>query len=184
MRSHTGGMMTLGKGAIYGTSTRQKLNAKSSTESELIAVNDIMPQALWTRYFLESQGHEVKDSVIYQDNQSAILLEKNVSGSSGKRTRHINVRYFFVAYCIKKGDVSIKYCPTGENLADIFTKPLQGSLFKSFRNSILNISDPALNHQDGKEHRSVLGISHVGFHCWENQKFKFKFEFQTESRQD
>ena len=53
-------------------------------------------------------------------------------------------------------------------LADMFTNPLQGSLFKSFCNSILNISDPALSHQDGNEHRSVLGITHVGFHVGRN----------------
>jgi len=46
MTSHKGGIMTLGKGAIYGTFTRQKLNAISSTKSELIAVNDVMPQVL------------------------------------------------------------------------------------------------------------------------------------------
>ncbi len=77
MKSHTGGIMTIGQGAIYGTSTRQKLNTKSSTEGELVGANDMMPQILWTRYFLEGQGYGVQDSVIYQDNQSAILLEKN-----------------------------------------------------------------------------------------------------------
>jgi hypothetical protein len=77
MRSHTGGAMTLGKGVVFGTSTRQKLNTKSSTEAELVGVNDVMPQALWTRYFIEAQGYEVTDNVIFQDNQSAILLEKN-----------------------------------------------------------------------------------------------------------
>lgn len=52
MRSHTGGVMMLGKGgAIYGTSTRQKINTKGSTEAELVGVNDILPQALWTRIF-------------------------------------------------------------------------------------------------------------------------------------
>ena len=56
MKSHTGGVMTLGKGAIYGSSTRQRINTKSSTESELVAVNDVMPQILWTRYFLEIQS--------------------------------------------------------------------------------------------------------------------------------
>jgi len=49
MRSHTGGAMSMGKGIIYGTSTRQKLNTKSSTEGELVGVNDVMPQVLWTR---------------------------------------------------------------------------------------------------------------------------------------
>ena len=129
MKSHTGGAMTLGKGTIYGTSTRQKLNTKSSTESELVGVNDVMPQVLWTRYFLEAQGYGVKDSVIYQDNQRAILLEKNERASSGKRTRHINIRYFFVADRVAANEVSIEYCPTGDMVADFFTKPLQGSQF-------------------------------------------------------
>ena len=48
MKSHTGAMMSLGKGAAYATSTRQKLNTKSSTEAELVAMDDIMPQVIWT----------------------------------------------------------------------------------------------------------------------------------------
>jgi hypothetical protein len=91
MRSHTGGCMTLGKGVVYGTSTNQKLNKRSSTEAELVGVNDVMSQVLWTRYFLEAQGYGVNDNVVYQDNQSSILLEKHGRASSGKRTRHINI---------------------------------------------------------------------------------------------
>ena len=97
-------------------------------------------------------------------------MEKNGCGSSGRWTRHINIRYSFVTDCIKKGDVTFKYCPTGDMLADIFTKPLLGSLFKSFCNSILNISDSALSHENGKEHRSLLGISHVGFYVGRNRE--------------
>jgi hypothetical protein len=52
MKSHTGVMLTLGKGATYAASTKQKLNTKSSTESEVIDVDDGMPQVLWTHYFL------------------------------------------------------------------------------------------------------------------------------------
>jgi hypothetical protein len=51
MRSHTGGMMSMGKGSIISMSTKQKLNTKSSTEDELVAVDDAMPRLLWTRYF-------------------------------------------------------------------------------------------------------------------------------------
>lgn len=69
--------MMVGKGSVYSTSTRQKLTTKSSTEAELVAVADVMPQILWTRYFLEAQGYQVAASTVYQDNQSAILLEKN-----------------------------------------------------------------------------------------------------------
>ena len=96
MRSHTGGAMSLGKGVIYGTSTRQKLNTRSSTEAELVAVDDCMSQVLWTRYFLAAQGYDINDCIVYQDNKSAILLEQNGRASSSKRTRHINIRYYFV----------------------------------------------------------------------------------------
>jgi hypothetical protein len=133
--------MSLGKGSVYSASTRQKLNTKSSTEAELVGVDDVMPQVLWTRYFLEAQGYEVRDNKIYQDNQSTMLLAKNGRASSGKRTRHINIRYFFVADRVKSGEVSIDYCPTGEMLGDFFTKPLQGVAFKKFRAKILNLQE-------------------------------------------
>ena len=126
MKSHTGGALIMGKGAVYGTSTRQKLNTRSSTEAELVGVNDVMPQILWTRYFLEAQGYDVSDSIIYQDNQSAMLLEKNGRASSGKRTRHINIRYFFVHDRIDAGEVSVQYCPTGEMIADFLRSLFKG----------------------------------------------------------
>ena len=68
--------------------------------------------------------------MVYQDNQSAMLLENNGRGSSSKRTRHINIRYFFVTDRIKEGEMRVEYCPTGDMVADYFTKPLQGSLFR------------------------------------------------------
>jgi hypothetical protein len=100
-----------------------------------------MPQVLWTRYFLEAQGYGVEDAKIYQYNQSTILLAKNGRASSGKMTRHINIRYFFVADRVKSGEVSIDYCPTGAMLCDFFTKPLQGIVFQKFRAEILNIQE-------------------------------------------
>jgi hypothetical protein len=78
--------MTLRKGTTYGTSTCQKLNMKSSTEAELVGVNDVIPQVLWTQYFLETQGYSVTNSIIYQENQSTMLLKKNGRGSSSKHT--------------------------------------------------------------------------------------------------
>jgi hypothetical protein len=156
MKSHTGGMLSLGKGAVYGASTKQKLNTKSSTKAELVSVNDLIPQILWTRYFLEAQGYAVTDLIINQDNQSAMLLKKNGRGSSSKRTRHINIHYFFVADRVAAGEVKIECCPTAEMLANFFTKPLQGSIFRKLRDFILNLQGD-LNftpHQD--HHRSVL----------------------------
>ena len=158
MKSHTGGVMTLGKGAIYGTSTRQKINTKSSTEAELVGVNDVMPQVLWTRYFLEAQGYTVEESIIYQDNKSTILLAENGKASSSRRTRHINIRYFFVKDRIASGEVTVKYCPTDKMMADYFTKPLQGALFVKMRNEIMNVNpdDPDYGLED---YRSVLNMT-------------------------
>jgi hypothetical protein len=92
MRSHTGGAMSMGSGVIYGSSTRQKLTTKSSTKAELVGASNIMPQVLWTRYLLEAQWYKVTDSIVYQDNQSANILEKHRRASRSKRTRHINIR--------------------------------------------------------------------------------------------
>jgi hypothetical protein len=73
-KGHTGGVMSLDKGGIYGTSTRQKLVTKSLTEAELVGVSDVLPQVLRTRNFLTVQGYHIKDSVVYQDNKSVKLL--------------------------------------------------------------------------------------------------------------
>jgi hypothetical protein len=68
-----------------------------------------------------------------------MLLERNGRGSSSKRARHINVRYFFVSDRIKSGEMNVEYCPTGEMVADFFTKALQGAKFTKFRNLIMNV---------------------------------------------
>ena len=95
MRSHTGGVVSLGKGAICASSKRQWNNTKSSTEVELVGINDALPQIFWTCYFLEAKGYPlVKPTKIYQYNMSTILLGKNGVASSGQRTRHINIRFF------------------------------------------------------------------------------------------
>ena len=69
------GVMTLWKGAVLGQSTRQNLNMQSSTEGELVGVKNLMPHILWTGQFLMSQGLKVTDTVVYQENKSAILLK-------------------------------------------------------------------------------------------------------------
>jgi hypothetical protein len=94
MKSHTGGVMSMGTGAAYSASKKQKLNTKSTTESELVGIDDILPQALWTKYFMESQGYGIT-TIMNQDNQSTINLANNGKASSGWSTRHINIRYFF-----------------------------------------------------------------------------------------
>ena len=94
MRSHTGGIISLGHGVISSKSSKQKINTKSSTEAELVGACDFIPNTLWVKWFLEKQGYNIQTNIFYQDNQSAILLEKNGKQSSGEKSRHINIRYF------------------------------------------------------------------------------------------
>ena len=103
MRGHSGGGLSLGRGFPIMGSTKQKLKTRSSTESEVVGVDDFMPPICWTRYFMEAQGYYVDYNILYQDNKSSILLETNGKASSGKRTKHINIRYFFITDRVKKG---------------------------------------------------------------------------------
>ena len=92
-------------------------------------MDDMMPNILWTRYFLAAQGYKVKDNIVFQDNRSAILLTWNRKSSSTNHTKHINIGYFFITDRLNKKDITMEWCPTGSMLADYMTKPLQGSMF-------------------------------------------------------
>ena len=150
MRGHTGGGLSMGRGFLMSRSAKQKLNTRSSTETELVAVDDLMPDLLWTRLFMEAQGHVVKKNTLYQDNKASILLETNGRASSGKRTKHINSRYFFVTDRVEKGDLQIKWCPTEDMIADFWTKPLQGSQFRRLRDLIMGVT-PVPKPRDEKK---------------------------------
>jgi hypothetical protein len=139
-KGQTGVVITLGGGAnIYSESSKQKLVSKSSTETELIGLSDASSQVIWTRDFLEHQGYKMEASVIYQDNQSTMALVKN-GRSNAKRTRHINIRFFFIKDRVDSGEISIRYMPTGDMIADVLMKPLQGELFRRLRDQLLNCS--------------------------------------------
>jgi hypothetical protein len=90
---------------------------------------------------LDVQGFEVHNNIVFQDNQSDILLEKNGIDSSGCHARHINIRYFFILDCIVNGELRFKYCPTGDMVGDVFTNPLLGSPFHKLQTIILNSPD-------------------------------------------
>lgn len=137
MRSHMGGGLSFGTGALLCKSSKQKLNTKSSTEAEVVGASDYLPNTMWTKMFMEAQGHKISECFFEQDNESAIKLETNGHSSCGSKSRHINIRYFFIKDRTASEGITIRHCPTLEMLADFFTKPLQGALFRKFRNVIL-----------------------------------------------
>jgi hypothetical protein len=136
-KSHTRAMMSFGGGAVQSISRKQKLNTRSSTEAELVGVDDASVMILWTKLFMEAQGFDVSKNILFQDNKSTILLENNGKRSSSKRTRAFNIRYFFITDQVEKGNVVIEYCPTLEMVGDFMTKPLQGHLFLKLKKLIM-----------------------------------------------
>jgi hypothetical protein len=63
-KSHTGAVMMLGKGAMQSIARKQKMNVRSSTEGELVAVDDAATMILWTKLFLEAQGYDVEKNIV------------------------------------------------------------------------------------------------------------------------
>ena len=139
-KSHTGAMQSLGKGAVSSISSKQKVNSRSSTEAELIGIDDVISKVLWSKRFIEAQGFPLKATIIYRDNTSSMKLEENGQASASKRTRHFNIKYFYVTDLVQRKEFNLKYCPTDDMLADYFTKPLVGTKFVKMRKIIMNLA--------------------------------------------
>ena len=73
---------------------------------------------------------------------SAMKLEKNGCASAGQKSRHIDIRYFFIKDYIDRQEITLIHCPTKIMVADYFTKPLQGKLFEKFRDVIVGVTHP------------------------------------------
>jgi hypothetical protein len=98
-------------------------------------------------------------------------MEENGKMFTGKMTKHINVRYFFCTDRIKKGELSVEYCPTLDMIADYFTKSLQGSLFRKLRDLVMGII-PA----DFEKYK----IRHKEVSIWHRQKIDGKNKREKE----
>ena len=105
---------------------KKNMNTKISTKAELFGVDDVLNQVIWNIYFLKEQGYMIHNNVIYQDNQRAIRLENNGRQLISNRTRHINIRYYFITDRIIKQETSVECCTTFDTIGDYFTKALQG----------------------------------------------------------
>ena len=137
-KGHTGMMMTLGKGATMSFSRSQKLNIRGLTEAELIGLDDAIPDILWGCYFLEAQGYDVTQNIVYQDNKSTILLATNGRSSSSRNTKHIRNRYFLIKDLCGRSEIEIQHQGTDIMWSDVLTKPKQGSPFRRMRAKLMN----------------------------------------------
>ena len=82
-----------------------------------------------------------KKQFFINKKKSAILLKKSGKKSRNKRTKHIEIRYYLITDRVKDDEPNIEYFPTGDMVADYFTKPLQGKKFYPFCKEIINLKD-------------------------------------------
>ena len=134
-KSVTGYLFKVGNNPVVWRSVKQKLVTLSSCEAEYVALSQAVQEALWLRRLLEQLGFTQKiPTVIWEDNQSTIHLAKDAKHHG--RSKHIDVRYHFVRQYQEDNLVKVRYIPTGENIADMFTKPLSKSVFEKHKHSI------------------------------------------------
>jgi hypothetical protein len=138
MKSHSGMVYIVGGGTFLAKSTKQSVVSKSSTEAEVITASDGCNDLLSLMEFINFQTGKQGKAVLFQDNTSAIQLEKNGKSSSNK-TKPMKIRYFWIKDKVTSGELEIQHIPTDSMWADMLTKPSQGELFKKFRACVLNL---------------------------------------------
>ena len=119
----------MGAGAISWSSKKQHVVALSSNEAEYIMQTHAAKEVLLLRSFLQELHSTPDDLLILNcDNQGAIALAKD--NKFRMHTKHIDVRYHFIREAVEDGKVMVQYILTGDNISDIFTKPLAKAKFR------------------------------------------------------
>ena len=136
-RSHTGMTLSLGKGVVMASSRKNPGVQMSACEAELIGLSERASICVWARKFMIAQGYRMLPATIRQDNRSTIALVTN-GRSQSERTRHIDIRAFWLKELIDSGEVELVWTPTEEMLADVLSKPLNGSRFVTLRDRLLS----------------------------------------------
>ncbi|XP_068475123.1 secreted RxLR effector protein 161-like [Phaseolus vulgaris] len=135
MKSTSEYCFSLRSGMFSWSSKKQETVAQSTAEAEFVAVSATVNQALWLRKILTDLNLEHKQSTkIFVDNQAAIAISNNPIFHG--KTKHFNIKLFFVREVQKNGDVSLCYLKAENQLADLFTKPLPASKFEYLRQKI------------------------------------------------
>jgi hypothetical protein len=135
-KSITGWVAKLNGDVVSWASKKQRTVAQSTCEAELYAEAAAMNEVLWLRGLMTELGLGVQNpSMVLGDNQSTIALSEN--GVKSERTKHVDVKYHFITDEISKGAVGVKWVPSAEQQADIFTKALAAPVFELLREQLM-----------------------------------------------
>jgi hypothetical protein len=136
-KSITGWVAKLNGDPISWSSKKQRVVALSTCEAELYAEGAAVQEVLWLRDLLSELGLHVQfGSLVYGDNQSTLAVSQN--GVKSNRTKHVDVKYHFITQTVEEGTVKLKWIPTAEQQADIFTKALAPPVFERLRQQLMS----------------------------------------------
>ena len=135
-RSSTGDLHTIGGSLISWRAQKTKFVCQSSAEAEYVALNEMCKE----QSFLNMMMKEIFDvsclpSILYEDNEAAVYLAKNMHVSS--RTKHIDIRTHYVREHLKEQG-EIKAIRSDKNFADVLTKNVAVNIFERLGSSLLN----------------------------------------------
>lgn len=135
-RKSTSGYLFKCFGNIVSWCTKkQTVTALSTAEAEYIALTAATQEGLWLRNMLNELLHlQVSYVQLYEDNQSAIAISKNVENV--KRSKHIDVRFYFLKEKVDDGEIKIEYIPSKLQPADVLTKAVNQDLMLRHRSSL------------------------------------------------
>ncbi|KAG6469461.1 hypothetical protein ZIOFF_074178 [Zingiber officinale] len=116
-------------------SKKQEIVAQSTAEAEFVAATSVVNQAIWLRKLLNDMSYIMeKETKVSVDNQAALAISKNPVFHG--KTKHFNVKYYYLREVQQIGEVELIYCTTEDQLADIFTKSFHQSRFVWLREKI------------------------------------------------
>ena len=134
-KSTTGWIFFLGGSPISWKSKRQTITTTSTCEAEYVALDSAAKEAIYLKNFindLKVDGLSVLKTVrIYIDNDSANAVANNAGNSN--RLKHLEVSYHFVREKIREHEIELIRVPSVENIADMLTKPLNGTVLEYLR---------------------------------------------------
>ena len=135
-KSTTGYVFFLHDSPISWCSTLQPIIATSSTYAEYIAMASAAQESSFLTQITKDMGAHIAEPVIINaDNLPSIFLAEN--HAYHKRSKHIDVKFHYIRECVSLKRIKLKYCPTKENTADIFTKQLPFPVFTTHRKVIM-----------------------------------------------
>ena len=135
-KSQTGYLFTCGGTAISWRSMKQTISATSSNHAEILAVHEASRECVWLRsviHHIQTTCHlslgKMVPTILYEDNTACITQLKE-GYIKGDRTKHISPKFFFTRDLQKDGEINVQQIRSSENLADLFTKSLPGTIFE------------------------------------------------------